>query len=161
MRASRREEQGERILRKDLTILLHFLSRNIKTLKNKLESTYDDVTRENIKRTVEEFEYITRFKNILDNIIEISDFLLDKTLTKEEINYYTQRRNAFRAEIQEETKKNYYRRIEHRVERAKFKTTIKSRLGDSLSFKEICIPMIFLMFFIFLLSFAILQILKF
>ena len=161
MRASRREEQQERTLRKDLTILLHFLSRDIKTLKNKLETTYDETIRENVKRNVEEFEYITRFKSILDNVIEMSDFLHDKTLNKEEINYYTQRRNAFRVELQEETKKKYYQRIEHRVERAKFETTIKSRLGDSLSFKEICIPMIFLMFFIFLLSFAILQILKF
>lgn len=127
------QEKKERDMRKELIPYSMFKSFSIHKLEKKLKNTHDEWTKENIGKQIKEntkqLEHLNRFKIILDNILEISDILKDKRLTREERKYYTQRREDFRTQLKEETRNDIIRRIEIKATLPKSKIKRKGPEG--------------------------------
>lgn len=101
-----KKEKKEKSIKDKL--LVHFALRSITTkqwkdmLKDIVDESRRDYIKKKIKENEEAVEALRRFEGILDNIIEITDILKNETLTKEEIKYYTQRREKLRLQLKEE-----------------------------------------------------------
>jgi len=174
MKTDKKEEKKERIMRQEIELYYGFIAplteTRMNSLNEKLEKTYDEKAREEIKKEItdrrEYLEFISRFRDILINIVGTSDILKDKTLTGEEKKYYFQKREDFRRELKEEMDNEFFRRLEKVKERVDLKTEHRrvrvrkdypgGRLGDPTFIKGIGNCLIIILIIIIIILFFIL-----